>query len=58
MPMTFDTALAGSGIAAASVSGDVAERCSTAARKSLQDVQKDLDSGNPHVAGLDLPRSR
>jgi Zn-dependent M28 family amino/carboxypeptidase len=54
VPMTFDTALAGSGIPAASISGDTAAALFTSA-KSLRDVQQELDSGNPHVAGFDIP---
>ncbi|MGH9258190.1 MAG: M20/M25/M40 family metallo-hydrolase [Vicinamibacterales bacterium] len=54
VPMTFDTALAGSGIPAASVSGAVAEAL-FARVKPLREVQQELDSGNPHVAGFDLP---
>ena len=54
VPMTFDTALAGSGIAAVSVSGAVADAL-FAGGKPLADVQKDLDTGNPHVAGFELP---
>src|SRR6185503_7786741 len=54
VPMTLDTALAGSGIAAASVSGAVASALS-AAGKPLAEAQKELDTGNPHVAGFELP---
>ena len=54
VPMTFDTAIAGSGIPAASVSGAVADLLFTSGT-SLRDVQQQLDSGNPHVAGFDLP---
>jgi hypothetical protein len=54
VPMTFDTALAGSGIAAISVSGAVASALFSAG-KPLADAQKDLDTGNPHVAGFELP---
>ena len=54
VPMTLDTALAGSGIAAVSVSGAVASAL-FAAGKPLADAQKDLDTGNPHVAGFELP---
>jgi hypothetical protein len=54
VPMTFDTALAGSGIAAVSVSGAVASAL-FAGGTPLADAQKDLDTGNPHVAGFDLP---
>jgi hypothetical protein len=54
IPMRFDTALAGSGIPAVSVSGDVAAMLFTGER-SLAAVQQDLDTGNPHVAGFELP---
>jgi Zn-dependent M28 family amino/carboxypeptidase len=55
-PMTFDTAIAGSGIIAVSVSGDVG----AALFKSLPDTslaaaQKALDAANPHAAGFPLP---
>ena len=53
VPMTFDTALAGSGIPAASISGSVADAL-FAARKPLREVQQELDTGNPHVAGFEL----
>ena len=53
VPMTFDTALAGSGIPAASVSGNVAAALFAGSRP-LIDVQQELDSGNPHVAGFEL----
>ncbi len=55
VPMTFDTAIAGSGIVAASVTGDVANRLLAAADKTVASVQESLDSGNPHVAGFELP---
>jgi hypothetical protein len=55
VPMSFDTAIAGSGLVAASVRGTVAEPIFTAAGKKLDDVQKELDSGNPHVAGFAIP---
>ncbi|MBI3050687.1 MAG: M20/M25/M40 family metallo-hydrolase [Acidobacteria bacterium] len=54
VPMTFDTALAGSGIPAASISGAVADAL-FAAGKPLRETQQELDSGNPHVAGFELP---
>jgi hypothetical protein len=57
VPMTLDTALAGSGIAAVSVSGGVSSAL-FANGKPLADAQKDLDTGNPHVAGFELPASR
>jgi Zn-dependent M28 family amino/carboxypeptidase len=61
IPMTFDTALAGSGIAAASVSGEVAQQIFAAADqtgltdKTLGAAQQALDSANPHAAGFALP---
>jgi len=54
VPMTFDTALAGSGIPAASVSGAIADAL-FAGGKPLREVQQELDSGNPHVTGFELP---
>lgn len=55
VPMTFDTAIAGSGLIAASISGDAAAPIFAAAGKPLEAVQKELDSGNPHVAGFAIP---
>jgi hypothetical protein len=56
IPMSFDTALSGSGIVAASISGRVAEQILAALPdKKLEDVQKSFDSGNPHVAGFAIP---
>ena len=52
VPITFDTALAGSGIPAASISGKAA--AVLFGSRSLEAVQKELDSGNPHVAGFAL----
>jgi hypothetical protein len=54
VPLTFDTALAGSGIPAASISGTVADAL-LASATPLRTAQEELDSGNPHVAGFDLP---
>jgi hypothetical protein len=54
VPMTFDTALAGSGIPALSVSGTVAQAL-FATGKPLADVQKEFDAGNPHTVGFELP---
>jgi hypothetical protein len=54
VPMTSDTAIAGSGIPAASITAAVADAM-FADGKRLRDVQQELDSGNPHVAGFDLP---
>jgi hypothetical protein len=56
IPMSFDTALAGSGLVAASINGDVARALFSALPdKPLEAVQKELDSGNPHVSGFALP---
>jgi Tol biopolymer transport system component len=52
VPMTFDTALAGSGLPAISVTGAAAAALFLA--RPLRDVQQDLDGGNPHVAGFAL----
>jgi hypothetical protein len=54
IPMSFDTALAGSGIVAASISGDAAKAMFSGG-KDLEAVQKELDSGNPHVSGFAIP---
>jgi len=56
VPMSFDTALAGSGLVAASASGAVANAIFAATPdKTLEAVQKELDGGNPHVAGFAIP---
>ena len=56
IPMSFDTALAGSGLVAASISGKVAgEIFAATAEKTLDTAQKALDSGNPHVPGFTFP---
>jgi len=56
IPMSFDTALAGSGIVAASVSDAVAKTLFAGVKdQSLDDIQKSFDSGNPHTAGFALP---
>jgi hypothetical protein len=55
VPMSFDTAIAGSGIVAASIAARVAAPIFAAAGKELEAVQKELDSGNPHVAGFAIP---
>ena len=54
--MSFDSAIAGSGIVAASIGGEVAEALfELAGDKTLEQVQKSLDDANPHVTGFDLP---
>ncbi len=56
VPMTFDTALAGSGIVAASISANAARALFAAIPdKSLESIQRSFDSGNPHVAGYEIP---
>ena len=55
-PMTGDTAVADSGIAAASITGRVADALfELLPEKTLEDAQRELDSGNPHVAGFEIP---
>ena len=56
VPMSFDTAISGSGIVAVSISGNGAAAIFAAAGKNLEEVQKELDSGNPHVAGFAVPK--
>jgi peptidase M28-like protein/PDZ domain-containing protein/PA domain-containing protein len=51
-PMTFDTALAGSGIVAVTVNGAVADTMFGAVGKKLEEVQKSLDDANPHATGF------
>ena len=54
--MTADTAVADSGIAAASISGTVADALfELLPDMTLAQAQLDLDSGNPHVAGFEIP---
>jgi hypothetical protein len=55
VPMTYDTALAGSGIVAVSVNGEAGAALFAGASRTLEDAQRALDSGNPHVAGFALP---
>jgi Peptidase family M28/PA domain/PDZ domain len=59
VPMSFDTALAGSGIVAASISGRVAkEIIAPLPDKTLENIQRPFDSGNPHAAGFAIPGLR
>lgn len=53
--MTFDNAISGSGIRAASVTGDVAAALMRAAGREMDAVQSEFDTGNPHVTGFDIP---
>lgn len=56
VPMSFDTALAGSGIVAVSVSGRVGQALFAGLpEKSLESIQQSFDNGNPHVAGYAIP---
>jgi hypothetical protein len=55
IPMAFDTALAGSGIVAASISGETASAMLRPTGKTLEEVQRSFDSGNPHAAGFAIP---
>ena len=54
-PMTFDTALAGSGIVAVSVNGTVADQIFNSTGKTLEAIQKSLDDANPHATGFAIP---
>src|SRR5262249_55465954 len=53
-PMTFDTALAGSGVVAVTINGEQANRMFDLAGKKLADAQKALDDANPHATGFAL----
>ena len=55
VPMTFDTAISGSHIVAASITGEVGEAFIGRTGQTLEEVQASLDSGNPHVAGFEIP---
>ena len=56
VPMTADTAVSDSGIAAASISGAVADALfDLVPGKTLKEAQLVLDSGNPHVSGFEIP---
>jgi Zn-dependent M28 family amino/carboxypeptidase len=55
-PMSFDTAIAGSGIVAASISGAVANALFAAVPdETLQTAQQSLDDANPHATGFAMP---
>ena len=55
IPMSFDPAIAGSGIVAASISSTVAAAMFAAAPDTLRSVQESLDSANPHATGFAMP---
>ena len=58
IPMAFDTAAAGSGVAAASIGGDIANALFAGTGRDLEEIQKSFDDGNPHNAGFELPGVR
>jgi hypothetical protein len=51
LPLTGDGSSAGSGIIAASITGDVATALLSPGGKNLKDLQKSLDGENPHAEG-------
>ena len=55
VPMTFDTALSGSRMVAASITGQVGESLLDRAGRMFEEVQALLDTGNPHVTGFAIP---
>jgi hypothetical protein len=55
IPMSFDTAIAGSGIVAASISGTVATALFANAPMRLPEAQEALDTANPHATGFAIP---
>ena len=55
VPLTFDTAVADSGIVAATVDGRMAKAVLESTGRTLVEVQASLDTANPHVTGFDLP---
>ena len=55
IPMRFDTALAGSGIAATSVSAEVGAAILTASGRTLADEQRRLDPGTGDARGFAVP---
>ena len=53
--MTFDTAISGSGIVAASIGAGVGDAIfDHVPDRTLEAIQAELDTGNPHVAGFDI----
>ena len=55
VPMTFDTALSGSNVVAASIAGEVGEALVARTGQTLEAIQASLDTGNPHVTGFEIP---
>lgn len=58
IPMAFDTAAAGSGIPAASVGEEVALALFASTGRTLEEIQKSFDDGNPHAVGFEIPSVR
>lgn len=52
VPMSFDSATAGSGLVAVSVTSRAADALFAAAGKSLDNVQKELDAASVHASGF------
>jgi hypothetical protein len=52
VPMSFDTAIAGSGIVAASITDRVAAQILDSTGRTLGELQTELDTANPHVTGF------
>jgi hypothetical protein len=56
IPMSFDPAISGSGIVAASITGEMANVIFAAVPdKPVAATQQALDTGNPHVEGFEFP---
>ena len=56
IPMRFDNAAASSGVVTLSAGADVMDALFAAVPdRRVADVQRSLDSGNPHVPGFELP---
>lgn len=51
----FDVGGASMDIVALSVSGDIGKALFDAAGKNPEEIQKDLDTGNPHAMGFEIP---
>lgn len=58
VPMTFDTAIAGSGLVAASLDGTAAAAIFAGGDRSLEEIQEALDTANPHETGFAMPGMR
>ena len=55
IPMTFDTAISGSGIVAATMSAAVGDSLfEYVPDQTVEEIQAELDTGNPHVAGFSI----